>query len=114
MFLNFHNEMAYLDEAHHLAQYGVFACQEPPDIGGYTLLADARKVMERLEASMVDLPVAMKWVLTRRKRGNVPTSRTGTYTEFLLGDYLLEGVEDQWGDERQILKMAKDLNLEVR
>ena len=51
MFLNFHNEMAYLDEAHHLAEYGVFACKTPAAIGGYTLFADARRVLDRVKAS---------------------------------------------------------------
>ena len=55
----------------------------------------------------------MKWVLTRRKRTQVPFQKTGGYVDFLLGNFLLSGVEDQWGDEEQILRMAQDLNLEV-
>merc|ERR1712196_217721 len=49
----------------------------------------------------------------RRKRGEVPTLKTGSYVDFLLGNFLLADVEDQWGNEEQILKMAADLNLEV-
>jgi len=112
MFLNYHNEMAYLDEEHHLAEYGVFACQKAPAVGGYTLFADARRVLERVERS-IEVPQSMKWVLTRRKRGEVPTKKTGSYVDFLLGDFLLADVDDQWGNEEQILRMAGELNLEV-
>ena len=47
MFLNFHNEMAYLDPEHHLAEYGVFCCHEASEVGGYTPIADARRVLAR-------------------------------------------------------------------
>eukprot|EP00164_Ancoracysta_twista_P010708 GFYU01016251.1.p1 GENE.GFYU01016251.1~~GFYU01016251.1.p1 ORF type:complete len:460 (-),score=124.37 GFYU01016251.1:174-1553(-) len=115
MFLNFHNEMAYLDEQHHLAQYGVFACRQEPEAGGYTLFADARKVHARLQKA-IKMPSAMKWVLARKKKLPVEKKETGSYIDFLLGKFELAGVKDQWmpnQDVSDIYKLCNRLNLDV-
>ena len=45
-FFNFHNELAYMDASHHqalgFANYAFFCCVQPSEVGGYTLVADAR------------------------------------------------------------------------
>ena len=82
-FLNWHNEMAYLQPNQHLgahrlptsnplppspsattvnpsphaAKYGVFACHTAPCVGGYTPLSDARRVADRLQGSAAFSPL---------------------------------------------------------
>ena len=115
-FLNFHNEMAYLDPAHHLGRYGVFACTQPSAIGGYTLFADARRVHDRLRKALASFPRAMKWVLARKKKQAVPKRAKCGYLEYLLGHVELESVPDQFWPTRQVKEMetfCKKLNLDL-
>ena len=97
---NFHNELAYLTPQRHTAPIGAFACADAPQIGGSTLLADCRRVLESLEHQMgVDgLPVAFKYTIARKPKDGVvqPRQTSGDYEGFLLGEYELDGVADQW------------------
>jgi len=47
-----HNELAYLTPELHSAPYGTFACLQAPELGGATLLADCRRVLETLKESL--------------------------------------------------------------
>ena len=87
-----YNEMAYLDPEHHLAEYLL-----PSRSAGTRLLPTQRDggCMETL------MPIAMKWVFTRRR---APIKATGS----TMG---LEGVEDQWSG--QIVDRANELNIGV-
>lgn len=96
MFLNYHNEMAYLSPEKHLGKYGVFACTLPSAIGGYTLFADARRVHKRLRRALSQFPRAMRWVLARKKREKVPKRAKCGYLDFLMGKCELESVPDQF------------------
>eukprot|EP01043_Picozoa_sp_COSAG02_P020024 COSAG02_NODE_978_length_15497_cov_11.288349_3_plen_83_part_00 len=47
-----HNELAYLTPELHGAPFGAFACFQAPELGGATLLADCRRVLETLHVSL--------------------------------------------------------------
>ena len=47
-----HNELAYLKPELHRAPFGAFACLQAPEVGGATLLADCRRVLDTLHASL--------------------------------------------------------------
>ena len=58
----------------------------------------------------------MRWVLARKKKASVPKKSTGGYLDFLLGNFELDGVEDQfWPNHKveEIHAFAKKLDLDV-
>lgn len=116
-YLTFHNEMAYLDINKHLGAYGVFFVPLASKIGGFTPVSDARVVLQRVKQALgSQFPVAMKWVLARKRKAAVPKQKSGGYLDFLLGKFELDSVEDQfWPTRRleEIKSLAANLDLEV-
>jgi hypothetical protein len=89
-----------MDQEHHArlrcANFAFFCCREPPHIGGYTILSDARRVHARLAAS-IEMPAAFKFVIARKSlSGRVPKAPTGDYESFLCGEWEFEQHPDQW------------------
>ena len=122
-FFNFHNELAYMDAEHHrklgLANYAFFSCTQAPDAGGYTILSDTRRVHNKLEASLGNLPAAFKFVIARKSlRPDTPRALTGDYESFLCGDWEFEQHTDQWSPgglatrEADIARRCEQLGLQ--
>eukprot|EP01052_Picozoa_sp_SAG31_P057546 SAG31_NODE_17091_length_684_cov_0.683761_1_plen_166_part_00 len=121
-FFNFHNELAYMEADKHAelgyANYALFCCTDPPDVGGYTILSDARRVHTRLSELLPELPQSFKFVIAR-KALSVPELRpTGDYEGFLQGDWEFEGYPDQWAPvpaqrEADVRRRCAELGIEV-
>ena len=110
------SNQAYLSPEKHLGKYGVFACTQPSAIGGYTLFADARRVHARLRGALATFPDAMRWVLARKQRAQVPKKPKCGYIDYLMGRYELDSVPDQFWPTRkkqEIVDFCERLDLEL-
>jgi len=116
-FLTFHHEMAYLSPENHLGKYGVFFCPKPSSVGGFTPLSDARRVLRRLQSTLGGgLPTEMRWVLARKRKAPVPLAESGGYLDYLLGNFELADVLDNFWPTRRVIelrKLAGELGLEL-